>query len=551
MFRTLVANSLWLGSAAPGFVRFRQALPRPEQAQQEVLARLLRNNQHTAYGRKHAFDTIRNSRDFNERVPIINYEDLEPWIDRIRAGEQQVLTKDRVTHFIPTSGSTAARKLIPFTAALQVEFNRAIDPWIFDLYRKHPNLTLGPAYWSITPLAEIPESDTSAIPIGFEDDSAYLGGWRKSVVSALMALPSEVRLIKDIEIFRYVTLLCLLRQSQLRLISVWHPSFLTLLLDDLKGHWADLLDDIRGGGCLYAAQLPPQVRGALDLSASAERARQLNPANPDEPQTVWPRLKVISCWGDAQAAGALANLQRRFRGVTFQRKGLLATEAFVSLPFRGAYPLAIRSHFFEFIDDAGKIHLAHGLQEGGEYEVIVSTAGGLYRYRLGDRIRVDGFIGKTPSIRFLGRSGNISDRYGEKISEAFAGAEIQKAVFDLSEPPIFMLLAPEEYPEGIAYVLFFEITAPNSETDLQNLADRLETALCENPQYRYARRLGQLLPARVYAIPERGYEIFVRHAITHGKRLGEIKPTSLSSETGWAGRFAAAESFASNLATVR
>src|SRR5881398_2508226 len=116
MFRTLVANSLWLGSAAPGFVRFRQALPRPEQAQQEVLARLLRNNQHTAYGRKHAFDTIRNSRDFNERVPIINYEDLEPWIDRIRAGEQQVLTKDRVTHFIPTSGSTAARKLIPFTA---------------------------------------------------------------------------------------------------------------------------------------------------------------------------------------------------------------------------------------------------------------------------------------------------------------------------------------------------------------------------------------------------------------------------------------------------
>ena len=56
-----------------------------------------------------------------------------------------------------------------------------------------------------------------------------------------MAVPDELRLVKDMEVFRYVTLLCLLRQRELRLISVWHPSFLTLLVDALSTNWQELL----------------------------------------------------------------------------------------------------------------------------------------------------------------------------------------------------------------------------------------------------------------------------------------------------------------------
>ena len=56
------------------------------------------------------------------------------------------------------------------------------------------------------------------------------------------------------------------------------------------------------------------------------------------------------------------------------------------------------------------------LRKGNEYEVVVTTSGGLWRYRLGDRVLVDGFVQKTPSLRFLGRPGNVSDLFGEKAS---------------------------------------------------------------------------------------------------------------------------------------
>src|SRR5205807_3754245 len=67
----------------------------------------------------------------------------------------------------------------------------------------------------------------SPVPIGFDADTAYLAGRRQRLARAVMAAPQELHLIRDIDTFRYVTLLCLLRQRDLRVISVWHPSFLT------------------------------------------------------------------------------------------------------------------------------------------------------------------------------------------------------------------------------------------------------------------------------------------------------------------------------------
>ena len=113
------------------------------------------------------------------------------------------------------------------------------------------------------------ETAVSEIPIGFDADTAYLGGTRQRLASAVMAVPDALRLIKSVEIFRYVTLLCLLRQRELRLISVWHPSFLTLLLDALPASWDALLADIGNGSCKYASSVSPVVREALKLAPTA------------------------------------------------------------------------------------------------------------------------------------------------------------------------------------------------------------------------------------------------------------------------------------------
>ncbi|HEX3716971.1 MAG TPA: GH3 auxin-responsive promoter family protein [Verrucomicrobiae bacterium] len=504
---TPIANALWMGSNLPFYWRFRRALGDPRRAQFLKLRKLLRENADSAFGKAHDFGNIRDYRDFVRRVPLADYDSLEPWINRIRDGEQKVLTNDAVTHLIPTSGSTGARKLIPFTAGLQREFNAAISAWLVDLARQFPAVLGGRAYWSITPaLGEIP-SEKSAVPIGFGADTAYLGGAREMLAASVMVAPSGLGGIKSVDEFRYQTLLCLLRCRDLRLISIWHPSFLTLLLDELPRVWKNLLTDLG---------LP----------------RHLRAADPARPEELWPTLRVISCWCDGAASLALPDLRKRFPHVLIQPKGLIATEGFVTLPFGEQRPLAVTSHFYEFIDSEGRVAPLDELRDGIEYEVVITTSGGLWRYRLGDRVLVDGFAAKTPSLRFLGRSGDVSDRFGEKLTEEFVVKSLL-TVFD-GRPPRFALLAPDEGQDGCRYTLYIDISPKPL------WAERIDQTLRLNPHYAYCRDLGQLLPPKIFLVSRDGFETYCRKRAANGARLGDVKSSALSRISGWSSIFAGA-----------
>ena len=523
-----IANCAWLAASLPAWLRFRGALGRPEETQRRILRSLLKANAESAYGRAHGFGKIRSYAEFRERVPIVDYDDIEPWIARVMRGEQGVLTREPVTRLVPTSGSTAGRKLIPYTAAFQRELNAAIGPWIVDLCREHPSLPFGPAYWSISPAIPAVADEKSAVPVGFDDDSAYLGGVQQRLAEATFAVPSLLRRVADAECGRYLALLCLLRRPELRLISVWHPSFLALLFDALPTYWEELLSDIAQGGCRRAPTLPAEIRRALDAPPQHRRADELRSANPADPHTLWPQLCVVSCWGDAQAALATGDLKRRLPMVRIQSKGLLATEAFVSIPFGGHHPIAVTSHFFEFENAKGVTLLAHELQQGESYTVIVTTAGGLWRYQLGDLIEVDGFVASTPSVRFLGRGASVSDLCGEKLAETFVTRAIEAACDLCDFTPRFAMLAPEADPAGRwGYTLFVEGELP------RDLPARLEGGLRKNPHYALCRDLGQLGPLCCFQIASGGYHAFCAVSVSEGRRVGDIKPKALSSRTDW------------------
>jgi hypothetical protein len=374
-----LANSAWSAASVPAYAAFARALHDPGRAQEQLLRRHLSANADTAFGREHGFAEIRSPDQFARRVPPRDYDELRPWIERIRRGEPNVLTARPVRRLVPTSGSTAARKLIPYTDAMQAELNRAIGPWIVDLYRTRTRALSGSAYWSVTPLPEAlaPSDAGSVVPIGFDDDAAYLGGWRKYLVDAAMAVPAGLQHVKSIDAWRYLTLLFLLRRRDLRVISIWHPSFLDLLLQSLKMHWASLLNDIATGGCAVSSEIPAPLAHAALAHADTRRAKDLERAGPNAVNRIWPNLQILSCWADAGAADAAHALAARLPGVALQPKGLLATEGVVSIPYRGRHPLAIRSHFFEFQDDTGRISLAPDLLPGGTYQVLMTTAGGL------------------------------------------------------------------------------------------------------------------------------------------------------------------------------
>jgi hypothetical protein len=508
-------NAAWLGANAPGYLRFRAALRDPRAAQESLLRSTLRSNRRTAFGAAHRFEDIRSGREYQQRVPLSDYDDYKDSLERISSGDQGVLTAAPVRLLEPTGGSTRGPKLIPYTARLQAEIRRAVAPWIFDLARTRPGLMGGPAYWSLSPAVDLPLAQHSKLPIGFETDSAYLGGWFRGLVNRTLIDCASLRNISDVAEFRRQTLARLLSARDLRLISVWHPTFLTTLLETLAESWHELLSALHQG------------------EAGAARVRELERADPHRPMTIWPELQLISCWGDGQAASLLPDLEERFPGVKIQPKGLIATEAFVSLPFEDQCPLAVRSHFFEFIGDDGSAKFAWQLEESRCYSVVVTTGGGLYRYRLRDRIQVTGFLAATPSIRFIGKEDGISDLYGEKLSECFVAHIVRELLQDFAPSTHFYLLAPERTGAGVRYVLFLDAPVARRAT----MAERLESALRANPHYAYCVHLEQLQPAAIAEVPRGSERIYLSKLHCDGKRLGNIKPMALSSATDWRSRF--------------
>lgn len=446
--------------------------------QKAYLGGLWQRNQNCDYFRSHG---LKRAEDFREKLPLVTYGDLEEWIERCAGGRQNVLCSEPIQLFEPTSG-TQAVKLIPYTASLKAEFQRGLGAWIGDLYGGKPALMSGRAYWSITPPSRwgCPQRTAGGIPIGFEDDAAYLSGWSQHLVRGLLAVPRASDLDE--------TITQLLHCPDLKLVSVWSPTFWLLLLERLRSHW--------------------------DHWASLPGLRERMSRGPRE---LWPELRLLSCWADGPSVRFLPALRADFPNLFIQPKGLLATEAFISFPLlgrRGA-ALSVRSHFFEFLGEDGREVLAHELVAGRSYEVVVSTGGGLYRYRLGDRVRVTGFYKECPLVRFLGRSGLVSDHFGEKLTP-----EAIELWLPTRRGPCFVAF------EDGGYVLY-------AEGDLSQALREGEESLLFYYHYRLCRQLGQLKPLRGFQIADKAWEAFYTRLESLGRRRGEVKPLALRLEEDW------------------
>lgn len=538
----VAANGLWYLSCLRGRAAFERAARDVRRAQHQALRRIVGANARSAFGRAHGFESIREVAEFRGRVPIAAAGDVEPYVERIASGERGVLTEAPVLLLEPTSGSTRATRLVPYTGELRREFGRAVDAWIAALYGAHPRLFSGQSYWSISPVVRRGERSAGGLPVGFEEDAEYLGSLQRRLAARLMAVPAEVRLVAEIETFRYVTLLFLLRSESLALVSVWSPSFLLILLERARAWAALLCDDLARGGIDASLALEPAVRARLERALGARPARaaavRAALAEPDAASAfarVWPGLEVVSCWADANAAGDARRLAALLPQARLQPKGLVATEGIVSFPLPGrpGAALAVTSHFLEFLpegsQEAAPALGAWELEEGRFYSVVITTGGGLYRYRLRDRVEVVGRYRDCPLVRFAGKEDLVSDWFGEKLDELHVRDAIRSAF--AADAPEFAMLSCEPHAASRAYTLFVEHAALG-DGELAAAARRVEERLRENVHYAYARDLGQLEPVRAVRVVG-GREAFVDACRRNGQREGDVKPLALHPRDGW------------------
>jgi hypothetical protein len=551
---------VWMAHAALGARRWARMTTRVAQTQELVLERIVRPNAATAFGREHGLGTVRSVDDFRRSVPIRRYDDLEPWIDRIADGEAGVLTAESVRRFGVSSGTTRASKLVPYTASLLREFQAGIAPWAFHMFRRHPQLLAGTSYWSITPVGARDALTRGGIPVGFDDERRYLGRVARWVLDTTMPIPAGVARIEEMERFRYVSLRLLLEHESLAWVSVWNPTFLTRLLEPLVERHEALLEDLAAGTISDATGLPPDVLEAA--RAQPERARRLSdvfrrrtgvsPTERDEEgrtlyEQVWPRLALVSCWADAAAADALPALREHFPNAAVQRKGLVATEAFVSFPLTDDLSaLSLGSHFFEFCEtDSGeRVRLAHELERGRTYSVVVTTGGGLYRYRLGDLVDVVGFERGGPLVRFVGREDRVVDLRGEKLNDGFVSERVRSVLERRDLATAFWLIAPCGDGSGdLSYALFLELEQTTAPSELAGLAEEVDRELRGAYHYDYCRRLGQLGPCRVFQVETgaNARSLYLAGRAELGQRLGDVKPAAVDASDRWSevlpGRF--------------
>lgn len=417
------------------------------------------------------------------------------------SGDLGVLSSAQAIAFEETSGTTSGTKLVPYTAESLIAFRAAVLPWLAELLRRRPGVAHGRAYVSISPILRPPRVTRGGIPIGQGSDAAYLGADLADAFVSTLAVAPDVAASPTFEAWRLATLTQLLEAYDLAFVSVWSPTF-----------WLELVDAIPSLVASLAPQLSQPARRRLEASLRGPKL---------ETKILWPNLACISCWTDASSAIYADRLRVQFPGVPVEGKGLLATEAAMTVPFRdadGGVP-AILSTFVEFVDDSGTPHLCDSLEVGRTYRVVVTTAGGFYRYDIGDRVDCIAVNDRVPQLRFVGRHGVHSDLVGEKIDEGFA-AEI------IRQLGVVATLAAHKGAPASGIKPHYELWLNHDVADVAALAAKAERLLSANPQYAYAKSVGQLgallLSIRVNHIEQRSQRLMMS-----GRRLGDVKPVSL------------------------
>ena len=543
---------LWV--KAPRSLRHFNALCRaPVQAQEDLLRQILETNADTEFGRRHSFGTIRGFGEFQERIPLSAYEDLEPYITAEMNGRPNQLTKEPPVLFTTTSGTTGNRKYIPMTQEGKRAKSHLTWLWLCGLYRDHPGVVGGRILSVVSP--EVEGHAPSGVPIGAESGHAYrtMPGPVRSIYTA----PYGVFAIEDYEA-KYYTLLRLAAGQNISCIATVNPSTIVLLADRLADHGESIIRDVRDGSLSSEFSVPQELRDSLHLRPDPERARHLERAaaaggGPLRPGLAWPELTAIGCWKGGTVGAYLAKFDTYFpQRPPVRDLGYYATELRGSVPLSDngdAGTMAVGTNVLEFhpaaedrAPEGRELLRLEQLEVGQRYFVYVTNASGLYRYEMNDIVEVAGHYGKTPLIRFIQKGKGVVSFTGEKLYETQVIAAVDKALAAMRGRYHF-IAAVAELVDGTTPRLIFlvEFDDPITDQDGSALVDRLDAALGEeNDEYLTKRKSLRYGPPIIRVVRPGEFDKYRRRMVETGQRAdGQFKVLRLTSDTTFAVEFTA------------
>jgi hypothetical protein len=517
----------------------------PGRQQSEVLLRrVVEPNAQCEYGRRHAFASIRTTSDFRSAVPICNYEDLRGYIDRMAAGEQSVLVSEPVRRFFVTSGSTAAPKLVPVTTSFVRDKWRGMQKYWQLTRQTHAIANHG---WIVTNFSD--GSNETRTSGGFlcGSESSFWNSWGRPVDRTGNTLPRLVYKIQDPHA-RYYTIARMLLGRPVSVLMSLNPSTILLLLQTINTDRELLIRDMEQGGisaeiplessdrATLASLCPPDPGGARELMALLERGGSLRAKD------LWREMKVVICWRSPMVQPYLSLMEPLVGDVPQRDYILMASEGMVAIPFEDGISggvLTTDIHFYEFIPEncSGQTDpptlLAGELEKEQNYVVVLSTSAGLYRYNLGDVVKVRGFFGHLPVLEFLYRVGHTCSLTGEKLTEDQVSIAVAAGLSRLGLHVRGFTLYPVPLPFP-HYGLAAEFVETLTYEDLRNLLEQIDRELAHlNIEYKAKRSSCRLAALEVSSVRTGSYAAY-RHQRS-GNQLSEtqIKVPCLTRDTSF------------------
>lgn len=456
--------------------------------QEKLLLSLVKTAEKTLFGREHQFENIHAISDFQNKVQIADYEDLKPYIEKVKKGQRNILWTETPQYFAKTSGTTSGSKYIPISKeGMPFQLNAARSALFHYMAQKNNSDFVSGKMIFLQGSPELEE----------------INGIQTGRLSGIVAhhIPNY------------------LQKNRL-------PSQRTNLIEDWETKVDEIVKETEKENMTLISGIPPWL--IMYFEKLIER-------NGKKITNLFPNLQLIIT-GGVNYEPYREKMEELLGGKVDTLQTFPASEGFFAFQdnFEKEGLLLLTNHgiFYEFIPleeygkpEAKRLTLGE-IELNKDYALILTTNSGLWAYSIGDVVR---FISKDPfRILVSGRTKHFTSAFGEHVI-AFEVEEAMKATVEKFPAQITEFhLAPEVNPsEGLPYhewLIEFEKEPENLDDFRKNLDDEMRK---RNSYYDDLISGKILQPLIITALKKKAFQDFAK---SEGKLGGQNKIPRLAND---------------------
>lgn len=529
------------------YLKLKCASVNPRKSQEKTLRAILEYGRNTEYGKEHRFPYILEAkgdeelyRRYQECIKPSEYEDYRPYVNRMKAGEADVLFQGRPLLYATTSGATGEPKWIPISQAyLSNIYGKMNKVWLFNFIKNRPKTYRGYIVSVVGKQIEgyTPDGTIYGSVSGFTQKNC------PGFVKALYASPSEIFNIDDYTARNYAIMRMGIERN-ITLVVAANPSTMVEMQHNVDIWWDEYLKDIENGTMSEKVVIPEEIRKACApyLKPNPERAAELRELKEKYgqvlPKHFWPNLQLLTTWKCGNTQIYLDKLKGCYpEGMLHQEFAYFSSECRAGLVLDDTIETCLFPHMHyyefkkaeEFDDPKAPFYQLHELVEGQKYCPFVTTFSGLYRYNMNDILQVGSPFVNTPRVHMVQKVNGIVTITGEKLYEG----QFINAVNDAQASTGLKL----NYFTGYAnlaesrYDWYFEFCdRSTSQEQAQAFADVVDANIKKaNMEYQAKRDSFRLKDPAVFRLQEQAFDKFKQYIINATKQdASRFKPNVLA-----------------------